>query len=223
MEGGWTVEFSGYSDLIEPDPSFRRLTDDELAQLRQPTSTTELWGISDFVGDSGYHEPSRRSQPTCIYPKIALRKLAMDDDAGYASDESSSRIAAPPTLALARDPCRRTYNSRRIDEDFIMDSGASMHMVGVDKVEHLRHTFKELDTPMVISTTNGPIELSQYVDLRLPCLTELQPFLIGEVGAPSLISLGELCLHKGCAYVWKSGWLPYLVPPSGHVVNLPVR
>jgi hypothetical protein len=94
----------------------------------------------------------------------------MDEDAGYASDESSSRIAAPPTLALARDPWRRTYNSRRIDEDFIIDSGASMHIIGVDKVEHLRHTFEELDVPISVGTDNGFIELTQRVHLRPPCL-----------------------------------------------------
>ena len=69
---GWTVTSAGLSDLIEPDPTFRRLTNDELDQLRQPTSTTELWGKCDFVGESGYHEPPRRPRATCTRMKITL-------------------------------------------------------------------------------------------------------------------------------------------------------
>jgi hypothetical protein len=65
---GWTVLNAGCSNLIEPDPTSRRLSDYELLQFRLPASTTELWGKCDFAGDAYFHEPVRRPYPTNSVP-----------------------------------------------------------------------------------------------------------------------------------------------------------
>ena len=61
--GGWICSSPGCHDLHEPDPSYRHLTDSELADLRQPTSSVEVWGSADFVGESFFSEPARRLRP----------------------------------------------------------------------------------------------------------------------------------------------------------------
>ena len=48
--GGWICNSPGVSDDYEPNQTFRHLRDDEMTDLRQPTSCCEVWGCSDFVG-----------------------------------------------------------------------------------------------------------------------------------------------------------------------------
>jgi hypothetical protein len=87
--GGWICSSPGCHDLHEPDPSYRHLTDSELADLRQPTSSVEVWGSADFVGESFFSEPARRLQPISTYPTIPLRKRAQQQHAHDPNDDES--------------------------------------------------------------------------------------------------------------------------------------
>ena len=99
---------------------------------------------------------------------------------------------------------RKRYNSRRLDVDFMADTGASTNMVGEDLVEHLRPNFRKIDKPLYVNTANGKAMIAHEVDLRLPAFVELQSFLVGPKGCPPLLAIGNYCLKLGYSFVWRS-------------------
>ena len=89
----------------------------------------EIWGESDFVGESGHHEPARRLQTVPRPTLIPLRKRALNDQPiDGDSDESGCEDNPMRGMASMQYICSRKYNSRRLDIEVMVDSGASYNI-----------------------------------------------------------------------------------------------
>jgi hypothetical protein len=119
--------------------------------------------------------------------------------------------------------CSRKLNSRCLDIEVMVDTGASNNMIGAEFVEHLRPFFRKMDEPKYVFTANGTIRIESLVDLRLPMFDELQEFIVGPKRCPPLLAVGEYSMLRGYSFIWRSEYLPYIVLPDGRVVELIVR
>jgi hypothetical protein len=200
--GGWISSTPGVTELFEPQPTYRHLRNDEYAAVQQPTSTVEVWGSNNFVGESGFSEPARRLQALPTSKLIKLREDAISRRSSTrAADESGDEDNPMRGMSRLQHLGRKELNSRRVDIEMIVDTGASYNVIGASFVEHLRPLFRKMARPEMVDTANGKVRLVDEVDLRLPAFKELQTFLVGPATCPPLLGIGPYCMHKGYSFI----------------------
>ena len=107
--------------------------------------------------------------------------------------------------------CLPASNLKPEEREFVVDSGASMHMIS-NKVLNSA----ELDPvttskrPTTVFTTNGEVQTHEEATVYVK---ELGIFLTMKVleDTPAVLSLGKLCDEHGYSYEWINGQKPHLI------------
>ena len=109
--------------------------------------------------------------------------------------------------------CKAGGNPNR---EFLLDSGASMHMVSWENLApDERKNVRRLERAVPLSTANGTVVCKFWTYVNVLSLNLRVPVLILR-DAPSLISMGLLCRDHGFRFVWPEDLSdPYLVLPDG--------
>ena len=85
---------------------------------------------------------------------------------------------------------------------FIIDSGASYHLIGDDDLtQRERKTFKDLDSPIELQSANGLVTVTQtaLIDVR-PLDLRVRAHVLPE--AQLLLSLGRLIRYNNLRCIW---------------------
>ena len=105
------------------------------------------------------------------------------------------------------------------DREFVVDSGARMHMLGKrDLSLDEKDTVRRSRPPTVVMTANGEVqtfEEAQIYGHDLGLFLTVQ--LLNE--SPAVLSLGKLCDDHGYSYEWVSGQKPRLTT-EGKTISL---
>ena len=107
--------------------------------------------------------------------------------------------------------CLLASTLKREEREFVVDSGASMHMISKkDLSDAEMDTLTKSCSPTIVITANGQVqtheEATEYVK-------ELDIFLTMKVleDTPAVLSLGNLCDEHGYSYEWINGQKPHLI------------
>ena len=107
--------------------------------------------------------------------------------------------------------CLPASNLKPEEREFVVDSGASMHMISKkDLSDAEMDTLTKSCSPTIVITANGEVqtheEATEYVK-------ELGIFLTMKVleNTPAVLSLGKLCDENGYSYEWINGQKPHLI------------
>ena len=107
------------------------------------------------------------------------------------------------------------------DRNFIIDSGASYHLIGLNKLtEEEKTTIRSVKEPFHIQSANGTLTITEEAHVRVPALNIwIWAQLVEE--CPAVLSLGILCGKQGWSYEWKSGGQPTMSKGSKSITLTP--
>ena len=106
--------------------------------------------------------------------------------------------------------CLPASNLKPAEREFVVDSGASMHMKEKSLNSAEMDTLKKLCSPTTVITTNGEVQTHEEATVYVK---ELDIFLTMKVleDTPAIFSLGKLCDENGYSYEWINGQKPHLI------------
>ena len=115
-------------------------------------------------------------------------------------------------FSLSENGCLPASNLKPEEREFVVDSGASMHMISKkDSNSAEMDTLTKSCSPTIVMTANGEVQTHEEATVYVK---ELDIFLALKVleNTPAVLSLGKLCDEKnGCSYAWINGQKPLLI------------
>ena len=105
--------------------------------------------------------------------------------------------------------CLPASNLKPEEREFVVDSGASMHMISKkDLSEAEMDTLTKSCSPTIVITANGEVQTQEEA---IVYVKELDIFLTMKVleNTPAVLSLGKLCDENGYSYEWINGQKPH--------------
>ena len=107
--------------------------------------------------------------------------------------------------------CLPASNLKPEEREFVVDSGASMHMISKkDLSDAEMDILTKSCSPTIFITANGEVQTHEEATVYVK---ELDIFLTMKVleNTPAVLSLGKLCDENGYSYEWISGQKPHLI------------
>ena len=107
--------------------------------------------------------------------------------------------------------CLPASNLKPEEREFVVDSGASMHMISKkDLSDAEMDTLTKSCSPTILITANGEVQTHEEAIVNVK---ELDIFLTMKVleNTPAVLSLGKLCDENGYTYEWINGQKPHLI------------
>ena len=107
--------------------------------------------------------------------------------------------------------CLLASNLKPEEREFVVDSGASMHMISKKDLNDAEmETVTTSRSPTTVSTTNGEVQTHEEATVYVK---ELDIFLTMKVleDTPAFSSLGKLCDETRYSYEWVNGQKPHLI------------
>ena len=96
------------------------------------------------------------------------------------------------------------------EREFVVDSGASMHMISKNDLNDEMDTLTKSCSPTIVITANGEVQTHEEATVYFK---EFEKFLTMKVleNTPAVLSLGKLCDEHGYSYEWINGHKPHLI------------
>ena len=107
--------------------------------------------------------------------------------------------------------CLPASNLKTEEREFVVDSGASMHMISKkDFSDAEMDTLTKSCSPTIVITANGEVQTHEEATVYV---NELDTFLTMKVleNTPAVLSLGKLCDENGYSYEWINGQKTHLI------------
>ena len=107
--------------------------------------------------------------------------------------------------------CLPASNLKPEEREFVVDSGASMHMISKkDLSDAEMDTLTKSCSPTIVITANGEVQTHEEATVYVK---ELDIFLTMKVleNTPAVLSLGKVCDENGYSYEWINGQKPHLI------------
>ena len=118
---------------------------------------------------------------------------------------------ASPTARASPDSDRGPREKQPRPRRYIVDSGASFHLVDPRTLtKQERDTIEDVDVPVHLETANGEVTVSQRALVHVKEL-DLQVWAFLKRDTVCVLSLGRLVDRSGFTYVWRPGRMPELV------------
>ena len=107
--------------------------------------------------------------------------------------------------------CLPASNLEPEDREFVVDSGASMHMINKkDLSDAEMDTLTKSCSPTIVTTANGEVQKHEEATVYVKELDILLTMKVLE-NTPAVFSLGKLCDENGYSYEWINGQKPHLI------------
>ena len=107
--------------------------------------------------------------------------------------------------------CRPASNLKLEEREFVVDSGASMHMISKKDLNSAEmDALTKSCSPTIVITAYGEVQTHEEATVYVK---ELDIFLTMKVleNTPAVLSLGKLCDENGYSYEWINGQQPHLI------------
>ena len=104
------------------------------------------------------------------------------------------------------------------ERDFVVDSGASMHMISKKDLSNAEmDTLTKSKSPTTVFTANGEVQTQEEA---IVYVKEMDIFLTMKVleNTPAVLSLGKLCDENGYSYEWINGQKPHLIKDGSRII-----
>ena len=107
--------------------------------------------------------------------------------------------------------CLLASNLKPDERGFIVDSGASMHMISKkDLSEAEMDTLTKSCSPTTVIAANGEVQTHEEATVYVKELGILLTMKVLE-NTPAVLSLGKLCDEHGYSYEWINGQKPHII------------
>ena len=113
-------------------------------------------------------------------------------------------------LSPSENRCLPASNLKPEEREFVVDSGASMHMISKKDLNAAEmDTLTKSCSPTIVITAKGEVQTHEEATVYDK---ELDMFLTMKVeNTPAVLSLGKVCDENGYSYEWINGQKPHLI------------
>ena len=114
--------------------------------------------------------------------------------------------------------CLPASNLKPEEREFVVDSGASMHMISKKDLRDAEiDSSTKSCSPTIVITANGEVQTHEEATVYVK---ELDIFLTMKVveNTPAVLSLGKLCDENGYSYEWINGQKPHLIKDGIRII-----
>ena len=117
-----------------------------------------------------------------------------------------------------RNRCLPASTLKPKEREFVVDSGASMHMISKKDLSNAEmDSLTKSCSPTIVITANGEVQTHEEA---IVYVKELEKFLTMKVldNTPAVLSLGKLCDANGYSYEWINGQKPHFIKDGIRII-----
>ena len=104
---------------------------------------------------------------------------------------------------------------------WLVDTGCGHDLISTTIVKMSGSEARRLEKAVIFQTANGDTPSTHVVPISFSELNEtIEPYVLKET--PSVISVGDRTMNKGCPFVWKAGCNPYFIIPEERIITFEV-
>ena len=205
----WAAKFSE-SPVERAKKLFIDVETDNGRVLRQDGSH----GYDDDAGHTSDVHPNSSFKLTCnisgYWIKNNLRQSPSVENAKFTTTDN-----ATPTTTT-REGLVPGFVASSNKAEYIVDTGAGYHCRNRDDLtDEQRAQIKHHDEPILMNTANGPIRITEYIELQLLELGGARTLTLHVMeDSPNLLSTTMLCLEDGFSFWWDPS-----IDKKAHLIN----
>ena len=212
-----------FQDMKPPKSTLRKSSD-----MQKPIQRGEFTkaiashtNIRDQNPSLGYICPGEPHQRSPNAPKFEDRSLEETEWQEQGAREAAWKLAKSVLnlkeqerasfFSPSENWCLPASNLKPEEREFVVDSGASMHMISKkDLSDADMDTLTKSCSPTKVITANGEVQTHEEATVYVK---ELDIFLTMKVleNTQAVLSLGKLCDENGYSYEWINGQKPHLI------------
>ena len=104
---------------------------------------------------------------------------------------------------------------------WLVDTGCGHDLVSANNAKLSKGKKITLDNQVTFQTANGDAPSTHSSQIFIEELNEMvEPYILKDT--PSVISVGDRTMNKGCSFLWIAGRNPYWITPEAKVITLEV-
>ena len=212
-----------FQDMTPPKSILRKGTDMQrpIQRVKFTKAIARHTKIRDQNPSLGYICPGEPHQRSPNAPKFEDRSLEETEWQEQGARQAAWKLAKSVLnlkeheratfFSPSEKRCLPASSLKPEEREFVVDSGASMHMVSKkDLSDAEMNTLTKSCSPTIVITANGEVQTHEEATVYVK---ELDIFLTMKVleNTPAVLSLGKLCDESGYSYEWINGQKPHLI------------
>ena len=212
-----------FQDMTPPKSILWKCTDMQrpIQRVKFTKAVARHTKIRDQNPSFGYICPGEPHERSPNAPKVEDRSQEETEWQEQGSREAAWKLAKSVLklkeheratfFSPSENRCLLASNLKSKEREFVVDSGASMHMISKkDLSDAEMDALTKSCSPTIVIAANGDVQTHEEATV---CVKELDIFLIKKVldNTPVVLSLGKLCDENGYSYEWNNGQKPHLI------------
>ena len=212
-----------FQDMKPPESILRKSTNMQrpIQRVKFTKAIARHTKIRDQNPSLGYICPGEPHQRSPNAPKFEDRSQEETEWQRQGAREAAWKLAKSVLklkeheratfFSPSENRCLPASNLKPEEREFVVDSGASMHMISKkDLSDAEMDTLTKSCSPTIVITANGEVQTHEEATVYVK---ELDIFLTMKVldNTPAVLSLGKLCDENGYSYEWINGQKPHLI------------
>ena len=163
---------------------------------------------------------TRRAAPH--YSEITARDFEYVGDCPFLSGYYPIFAGEPKRVANANGNVAASAKGERDMLDlWPVDTGCGHDLISNTNVKLSGGETKRFEKAVIFQIANGDTPSTHVAPISFRELNEtIEPYVLKET--PSVISVGDRTMNKGCPFVWKAGCNPYLITPDEKIITFEV-
>ena len=156
------------------------------------------------------------------YSGVIARDFENVGDCPFLSRYYPIFVGEPKRVANANGNVAASAKGKRDMSDlWLFDTGCGHDLISVTNVKLSGGETGRRENAVIFQTANGDTPSTHVAPIFFSELSEtIEPYVLKET--PSVISVGDRTMNKGCSYVWKAGRNPYLITLEEKVITFEV-
>ena len=219
-----------FQDMTPPKSILRKCTDmpKPIQRVKFTKAIARHTKIRDQNPSLGYicpREPHQRSPNAPKFEDWSLEETEWQEqgarEAAWKLAKNVLKLKEHERAAFfspSENRCLLASNLKLEEREFVVDSGASMHMISKKNLSDAEmDTLTKSCSPTIVITANGEVQTHEEA---IVYVKELDIFLTMKVldNTPAVLSLGKLCDENGYSHEWINGQKPHLIKDGIRII-----
>ena len=219
-----------FQDMTPPKSILRKSTDmrKSIQRVRFTKAIARHTKIEDQNPSLGYICPGEPHERSPNAPKFEDRSQEETEWQELGAREAAWKLAKS-VLKLkeheratfsspSENRCLPASNLKLEEREFVVDSGASMHMISKKDLSNAEmDTLTKSCSPTKVITANGEVQTQEEAIVYVKELGILLTMKVLE-NTPAVLSLGKLCDENGYSYEWINHQKPHLIKDGIQII-----
>ena len=192
------------------------------ALLFEPADKFAPYGRRAGKAREGVKTVSITRRAALHYSEITARDFENVGDCPFLSGYYPIFVGEPKRVANTNGNVAASAKGKRDMLDlWLVGTGFGHDLISTTNVMLSGGETKRLEKAVIFQTANGDTPSTHVAPISFSELNQtIEPYVLKET--PSVISVGDRTMNKGCSFVWKSGRNPYWITSEEKIITFEV-